>query len=203
MINDNYINLVIKFDPLHGDWNWLEEISINNDLMIRSGLTNIKILGVLMKFPGCRWNNDFWDTRNEQIPIEEVWKIRKRLDRMGFVSFISFDKNNLTSRQMKNEYCREMLKVFTRSMEPNYVYTESKKIITYIRRRCIKLFTFYSIKNMLNYEAFVISKNLDICYVYREGILYNDYNSIVKRVYNDLYSPIYTRANYIEPILEI
>lgn len=92
---------------------------------------NINLLGFSGMFPGNTWNE-----RNKRFDvykydIDNIKNLRKKYSALNISLFIFFDKEDVSSEDLEDEYANEVISIF--DDKKNYVICKSKKLEDYIR----------------------------------------------------------------------
>lgn len=94
----------------------------------------INILGLSGKFNGCAWNNkDKSDIYKLEIDVVKTMK-QKYNDEYKTSLFIFFDKEEVSNKDLDDEYCNELIKIFDNKY--NFVICKSVKLSNYIKEKC-------------------------------------------------------------------
>ena len=95
---------------------------------------NINILGLSGKLNGCGWNNkDKSDIYKLELDAIKSMK-QKYNDEYKTSLFIFFDKEEVSNKDLDDEYCNELIKIFDNKY--NFVICKSVKLSSYIKEKC-------------------------------------------------------------------
>lgn len=193
------IHLFLRYRG-HEDDQWLEEISMRNSIALNFGLTNIKIEGVIIKLPGHLWTDEYLEPE-KRLPLEEILEISRKMNKLGFRVILIFNRRVIPVKEIKDEYCRHVLKIFSRGFTGNLILTPARKIHTLIWKRYTKLDTFNSLRTYIEtYDGFTLLPELMIRYGFIDDLRSKNYDGIINHIINLLDNPFMKKINnFIEP----
>lgn len=186
-----------------GDYLWLEHMKDSNDLRLGFGTTNMHIYGVSIQFPGCKWNKNYEETKDEQWSYEQLRDYRNKMEALGLRVIIMFDREDLKPIDMKDEYCRELLRIFLRGRLRHIVCYKHFRIRNLIRRRHPKLQLMTSMRNIKIYNMFIINENLNVKYAYNEEFKELNHEGLLNFIFDFMSLPYLYKSptTFIEPVL--
>jgi len=106
---------------------------------------NINIVGLHGMFVGNSWNKVDKKFDIYRMEYDFLNKIKKKYnDEYKISLFITFDNENITLKDLEDEYSNEVMKIFDDKM--NYVICKSKKLAKYIKK------TYKNVKVIVDFE---------------------------------------------------
>jgi len=178
------MNVILKNQT---DFKRIEYLSNCNILNMNFGNDDLNLYGTTIMFNGCIWNNNYSETKNKRLSIEELKKFSEYLNKYNFNIFIIFDRKDITKEELDDEYSRNILKIF--SNNKNMIYVKNKLLYYLIKYKYKRLKLIDSLRDLTIYDIILLSKDNKVRYAYSKEINNKSYEEITSFIKEELSSP--------------
>ena len=178
------MNIILKNQT---DFKRIEYLSNCNILNMNFADDDLNLYGTTIMFDGCIWNNNYEETKDKRLSVEELKRLSEYLNKYNFNIFIIFDRKDITKEELNDEYCRTLCKIF--SNNKNMIYVKSNLLHHIIKYKYKKLKLVDSLRELSIYDIILLSKENKVRYAYSKEINNKSYEEIMSVIKEELSSP--------------
>lgn len=175
LFEEDMLNIVIK-EP--EDYRTLVDLRTASVLSSHFKSSNINVFAFHKTFPGCIWNKNYEETKDQRMTYEELIELRDFLKKNEIVLVINFDKESISIEEMHDDYCNMILSIFNDGR--NIVYTKCKRLKRHAQGRPRRYQLIDSYRNLPCYSAFVLNEDYKVGYSFLDNSFPDTHDSIDK-----------------------